>query len=154
MVLKIIAIGELNSWAKLAYDDYAKRLNGPFAIQSVQIPTPKRSKNLTTSSAMKSEASKINKHLDADDFIITLDQRGKSFTTEQFTQALQSWMSHKRACFILGGPDGLSGEIQKSAQARLSLSSMVLPHALARVMLIEQLYRAYTLTTNHPYHRA
>lgn len=153
MGLKIIAIGELSGWSKLAFEDYRKRLAAPFTLQHIQIPTPKRSKSANALQMMSLEAKKIIKHLDGE-FVVTLDQHGKAFTSEQFTTQLNKWHQSQSVCFILGGPDGIHDDIKILAKASLSLSNMVLPHALARVMLIEQIYRAYTIAQGHPYHRA
>lgn len=153
MQFKIIAVGELKGWSKLAYDDYAKRVAKPYSVDATQIATPRRAKNADKSAAIKLETQKISKCLKPDDYVIALDQHGKMLSTELFHDKLNVLSQNKRICFLLGGPDGLSDEILKRAHLKLSLSQMVLPHALARVMLIEQIYRSYTLTTNHPYHR-
>ncbi len=153
MLFKIIAIGELKSWTKLAFEDYAKRIQSPYSVKTIQIPTPKRAKNQSGDACIALETKKIEKHIKNDDYVITLDQHGKSLSTEQLAQKLDLITSNKCVTFILGGPDGLGQKILERAQFSLSLSAMVLPHALARVVLIEQIYRQYTLATNHPYHR-
>ena len=89
------------------------------------------------------------------DLIIAMDERGKDLTTEQFAQKVRAWRdAGESLCFIIGGADGLDPQLKSEARMMLRLSSMTLPHAMARVMLAEQIYRAFSILTNHPYHRA
>lgn len=153
MQLQIIAVGELKGWTKLAYESYAKRITKPYAIDMVELATPRRSKAMDPQQAKKIEAQKMAKYLKPDGYLITLDQHGKSMTTETFSQHLQGLTQYKQVQFVIGGPDGICPDLLAQSHLKLSLSAMVLPHALARVMLIEQIYRAYTMLTGHPYHR-
>lgn len=152
MGIKLIAVSELQGWAKLAYDQYAKRLHGPFSVESIQIPTPKRGKKVDAAKAL--EAKKILKSIQPHDFVILLDERGQTFNSIQFSQWLQAHQTQGRSlCFVLGGPDGFDDAVKQRANQTLSLSTFVLPHHLARVVLLEQIYRAHALLSNHPYHR-
>ena len=101
------------------------------------------------------EAERIRAAIPHNSLIIAMDERGKDLTTEQFAQKVRAWRdAGESLCFIIGGADGLDPQLKSEARMMLRLSSMTLPHAMARVMLAEQIYRAFSILTNHPYHRA
>ena len=123
--LHVVALGgRLPGWAEAACTEYAKRMPKGYEV---------------------SRASSLAKHKN----VVALDERGKDLTTVQFAQLLST-----ETAFVIGGPDGLDDAIKKDARLVLRLSSLTLPHALAQVVLMEQLYRAATLLTGHPYHRS
>lgn len=154
MALKIVAIGELVGWSKLAFEDYQKRIRPPFTLECFQIPVCKRNEK-NPQKAVQEEAQKLLRRTQSRDFVFALDPNGQTFTTLQFSQKMNDLQNHwSNIVFLIGGPDGFDASIYQRANALLSLSSLIFPHTFARLMLIEQLYRAYTLTTNHPYHRA
>jgi 23S rRNA (pseudouridine1915-N3)-methyltransferase len=100
------------------------------------------------------EAIKIREAIPKQTLIIALDERGKDMSTEGLAKELQGWRQNgKDVCLLIGGADGLDAELKKEANALIRLSSLTLPHAMARVLLVEQLYRAWTILQNHPYHR-
>jgi 23S rRNA (pseudouridine1915-N3)-methyltransferase len=123
--LHVVALGaRLPAWAETACADYAKRMPKGYQVERVGA-VPKKTR------------------------VVALDERGKNLTTVQFAQLLKS-----ETAFVIGGPDGLPDEMKEKADLLLSLSSLTLPHALAQVVLLEQIYRAATLLTGHPYHRS
>lgn len=116
--------------------------------------TAQRTKSSDAVTAVGMEGEKVLGKIKADDFVVLLDERGESLSSRDLGLRLQGWQSAGRdLCFVIGGPDGVSSECHKRADFCWSLSRMTLPHGLARVMFAEQLYRAWTLTTGHPYHR-
>ncbi|HET9843895.1 MAG TPA: 23S rRNA (pseudouridine(1915)-N(3))-methyltransferase RlmH [Gammaproteobacteria bacterium] len=154
MALKIVAIGELTGWCELAFKDYQKRIRPPFTLECFQIPVSKR-KEKTPQKAVQEEAQKLLRHTQVRDFVFALDPNGQTISSVQFSQKINDLQNHwSNIVFLIGGPDGFDSSIYNRANALLSLSSFIFPHTLARLMLIEQLYRAYTLASNHPYHRA
>ena len=104
---------------------------------------------------MKAEAEHILAKIEDDDWVVVLDEHGKDATTMALARSIASWRSDRREIvFVIGGPDGLAPEVKARANETLRLSAMTLPHALARVLLSEQLYRAWSILAGHPYHRA
>ena len=90
-----------------------------------------------------------------DEFVILLDERGRALSSEQLASRLEDWQHGGRnLCFVIGGPDGVSAAVRERADFSWSLSALTLPHGLARILCVEQLYRAWSLTAGHPYHRA
>lgn len=154
MLLHIVSIGNRPPvWAKLAYDDYAKRFPRPYKIQLTEIPTPNRSA-YSIPQAKALEWEKMQRHLSPQSGYIALDEKGKSWNTVKLAESLKDWQNqYKHLIFLIGGPDGLTDECRQKAHACWSLSGLTLPHALARVVVIEQLYRCISLINQHPYHR-
>ena len=156
MRLRVIAVGtRMSAWVEAAFNDYARRLRGADAIELVEVPVVRRNGQGDAKRSVKLEAERILALLEPRDFAVALDERGRSLTTVQ----LSAWLAERRTqgnrvCFIIGGPDGLDASIGARAQLCWSLSALTLPHALVRVLLAEQLYRASTLLAGHPYHRA
>lgn len=152
MRFRIIAVGKLRPHQPEAqlYQEYAKRL--PWALECKEIEV-KHYKNLDL--LKEKEADHILANLPSQCWVVALDERGKSFTSPQFANHLTEWSAHftSPVHFIIGGAGGLSARIRERANITLSFGTMVWPHALVRVMLIEQLYRSYSLLNQHPYHR-
>lgn len=131
-------------WVTAAYDDYTRRLRSSMRIDLEELPVG------------KSKADEEKRFLDrvGDDYLVALDEHGKPLTTAQLAQWLaQRIQEGRNLSFLIGGPDGLGPEILKKASWRWSLSALTFPHAMVRVMLAEQLYRAHSVLHNHPYHR-
>jgi 23S rRNA (pseudouridine1915-N3)-methyltransferase len=119
-----------------------------------EIPLARRGKDSRPQQLCAREGQQLLKAVPAGDRVIVLDVRGKRISTEQLAQQLESWqMSGDNYSLLIGGPDGLSSDCLERAEQRWSLSDLTLPHPLVRVLLAEQLYRAWTITVNHPYHR-
>lgn len=141
MSIHLIAIGNrMPDWIDRGYQEYSKRLQPPFDVILHEIALNK--------------VEQISKAIPKDSYIICLDQRGKSFTNQQLADKMQSWfMQFKNICFIIGGPEGLPKDCATKANLLWSISDLTFPHPLVRVILVEQLYRAWSIIQNHPYHK-
>ncbi len=120
-----------------------------------EIPAEKRTKNINIKAIKEKEAAKLKAAIPQNSRIVALDVNGQTWSTEKLATRLQDWMmGGQDIALLVGGPDGLTHEILQLAQETWSLSKLTFPHPLVRVILSEQIYRAYTITENHPYHRA
>jgi 23S rRNA (pseudouridine1915-N3)-methyltransferase len=154
MRLTIVAVGQkVPDWAQTAYDDYAKRFPPEIKVELKSVKTePRASKTLDT--LLLAEKSRIEAAIARGSHVVALDERSTSVTTVALAQRLKAWqLLGTDVAIVIGGPDGLEAGFKKAAHERLSLSELTLPHAMVRVLLIEQLYRAWSITINHPYHR-
>lgn len=123
-------------------------------INLIEIAAPKRSRVASVEKNIRREAQAIHKAIPSGSRRIVLDEQGKSFTSMALSEKMQDWlMTGQDIALIIGGPDGLDRQIKQQADEQWSLSSMTLPHALVRVILLEQLYRAWSILQKHPYHR-
>jgi 23S rRNA (pseudouridine1915-N3)-methyltransferase len=155
MRLVIVAVGQkVPDWAQSAYDDYAKRFPPELKVTLKAVKTePRGSKTLDT--LLAAERARIEAAIDKGTRIVALDEKGAAITTMGLADKLKAWqLAGGDVAIVIGGPDGLDPEFKRSAHERLRLSDLTLPHAMVRVLLIEQLYRAWTITINHPYHRS
>ena len=154
MRLTIVAVGQkVPDWAQTAYDDYAKRFPPELKVELKAVKTePRASKTLDT--LLAAERTRIEGAIGKNCHIVALDERGTAVTTVALAERLKTWqLSGYDVAIVIGGPDGLDAGFKQSAHERLRLSDLTLPHAMVRVLLIEQLYRAWSITINHPYHR-
>jgi len=154
MKLVIVAVGQrMPDWAQTAYDDYAKRFPPDCRVEVKTVKTePRGSKSLET--LLAAERSRIEAAIPKGARVVALDERGTALTTVSLAKHLREWqMAGDDVALVIGGPDGLDPAFKAAAHLRIRLSDMTLPHALARVLLIEQLYRAWSVNANHPYHR-
>lgn len=154
MKVVIVAVGQrMPDWAQTAYDDFAKRFPPDCRVEIKTVKTePRGSKTLETLYA--AERARIEAAIPKGARIVVLDERGSQLTTVALARQLKSWqLEGDDVALVIGGPDGLEPEFKAKAQMRIRLSDMTLPHAFARVLLIEQLYRAWSINVNHPYHR-
>ncbi len=154
MKLLIVAVGQrMPDWAQTAYDDFAKRFPPDCRVEIKTVKTePRGSKTLETLYA--AERARIEAAIPKGARIVVLDERGSQLTTVALARQLKSWqLEGDDVALVIGGPDGLDPEFKAKAHMRIRLSDMTLPHAFARVLLIEQLYRAWSINANHPYHR-
>jgi 23S rRNA (pseudouridine1915-N3)-methyltransferase len=141
-------------WISAGFNEYAKRMPREAKIELLEIKPEPRSSGKSTAQIMAAEAQRIEAALPANCLRIALDERGAQWTTRQFADRMQSWMGAGHdVAFIIGGADGLLPALKDGAQQLLALSALTLPHAMVRVLLAEQLYRAHSLLHNHPYHR-
>lgn len=154
MRLRIVAIGnKMPAWVTAGYRDYARRLPAEFNIQLVELPLGPRSKGQPVQRAIETEAEAIVKAVGADR-MIALDVRGKPWSTADLADRISGWRdSGDNRSLLIGGPDGLSPRCLQVAELRWSLSPLTLPHGLVRILVIEQLYRAWSMQMGHPYHR-
>ncbi len=154
MKLLIVAVGQrVPDWAQTAYDDYAKRFPPELKVELKTVKTePRGSKTLET--LLAAERERIEAVLPRGCRVVALDERGTALTTKALAQQLQQWqLESDDVALLIGGPDGLDPALRTAAHQRIRLSDLTLPHAMVRVLLIEQLYRAWSVNANHPYHR-
>lgn len=154
MKLVIVAVGQrMPDWAQTAYDDYAKRFPPDCRVEVKTVKTePRGSKTLDT--LLSAERTRIEAAIPKGARVVALDERGTALTTVALAKHLREWqMGGDDVALVIGGPDGLDPAFKAAVHLRIRLSDMTLPHALARVLLIEQLYRAWSVNANHPYHR-
>ena len=154
MRLVIVAVGQrMPDWAQTAYDDYAKRFPHELKVELKAVKTePRGSKTLETLYAAERE--RIEAAIPKGARIVCLDERGTSLTTLALAARLKGWqLEGDDVALIIGGPDGIEPAFRNAAHERIRLSDLTLPHAFARVLLIEQLYRAWSVNAGHPYHR-
>ncbi len=159
MRLRVIAVGtRMPPWVDAAFEDYARRLHAPWRLTLTEVAPARRREGIDAAAgaraAKAAEAKRILALLTGRDFVVPLDERA----TEPTTRELANWLTLRRAdgqdlAFIIGGPDGLADEVFARGHWRWSLSRLTLPHALVRVVLVEQLYRAASVLAGHPYHR-
>jgi 23S rRNA (pseudouridine1915-N3)-methyltransferase len=155
MKVRVIAVGtRLPAWVNEGFEDYARRLRGDMPLQLHQLATARRSGGGDAKRAMAEEARAMLALLGPRDHVVALDERGTQYSTKQ----LSAWLARRRAsgqdlALLIGGPDGLAEPVLARAAERWSLSQLTLPHALVRVIVAEQLYRAATVLAGHPYHR-
>ncbi len=141
-------------WVEEGVAEYRKRLPAEIQFDIKELPLPKRGKNTDIRRAIAQEGEAMAAAIPAGDHIIALDVLGKAVSTEALAEALASWqMDGDNVSILVGGPDGLSPACLALARQKWSLSAMTLPHPLVRVLFAEQLYRAWTINHNHPYHR-
>jgi len=154
MRLLIVAVGQrVPDWAQKAWDDYAKRFPSELRVELKAIKTePRGSKTLEQLYA--AERKRIEEAIPRGTRIVALDERGTALTTLALAAKLKDWqLGADDVALVIGGPDGLDPGFRQAAHERIRLSDLTLPHAMVRVLLIEQLYRAWSINANHPYHR-
>jgi len=154
MKLKIISVGhKMPSWVDTACGEYIKRMPRELPVEIIEIKPDKRAGGKNSQVVQEAEAQRILKAA-SKDFLIACDEHGKEKTTLQLAEMLKSWQEMGRdISIVVGGADGLDQKLIKQADMRWSLSQLTMPHAFVRVLLTEQLYRAYSITQNHPYHK-
>ena len=155
MRISLIAVGtKMPDWVSQGVAEYGKRMPRELQLEWREIPLARRGKDANAQQLCLREGEQIMKTIPAGDRVIALDVPGKRISTGQLAQHLRDWqMSGENYSLLIGGPDGLSGQCLERADMRWSLSDLTLPHPLVRILLAEQLYRAWTITVNHPYHR-
>ena len=155
MRIRIIAVGtKMPAWVTQGVEEYCRRLPRELNLQWREIPLARRTRDARAEQLMEREGEQILKAVPAGDKVIALDVQGKRLSTADLAAELSAWqMSGDNFSLLVGGPDGLSPQCLQRAGSRWSLSDLTLPHPLVRILLAEQLYRAWTITVNHPYHR-
>lgn len=155
MQLLVAAVGQrMPGWVNEAWHEYARRMPPGLSLSLREISLAKRGKNADTRRLAATESKALLEAMPSRARVIALDVQGLSWSTEKLAANLQDWMGDGRDVgFMIGGPDGINAEILQKADSRWSLGPLTLPHPLVRVVLAEQLYRAWTITQNHPYHR-
>lgn len=150
----ICAVGhKMPDWAIAAFREYTKRMPHEVSIELVEIKPEKRT-GLKVEQLLDAEADRILAAIPSGRRVVAMDERGRQWSTAQLAESMSDWMKEGGdTVFIIGGADGLAAAIRNSADEVLALSALTLPHALARILLAEQLYRAVSLIKGHPYHR-
>jgi len=154
MKLLIVAVGQrVPDWAQTAWDDYAKRFPPELRVELKAVKTEPRGSR-TVEQLMAAERKRIEEAIPKGARIVALDERGTSLTTMALAAKLKDWqLGGDDVALVIGGPDGLEPAFRQAAHERIRLSDLTLPHAMVRVLLVEQLYRAWSINANHPYHR-
>lgn len=155
MRLVVAAVGErMPGWVDEGFADYARRFPRKARLELAEVRPEKRSPTRTSAQTMAAEARRLEAALPAGAVRVALDERGGDVSTAALARLLAGWLAGGRDVgFLIGGPDGVDPGLRARADLVLRLSSLTLPHALVRVLLAEQLYRALSLLDNHPYHR-
>ncbi len=154
MRLLIVAVGQrVPDWAQTAWDDYAKRFPPELKVDLKAVKTEPRGSR-TVEQLMAAERKRIEEAIPKGTRIIALDERGTTLSTVALAGKLKDWqLGGGDVALVIGGPDGLEPAFRQAAHERIRLSDLTLPHAMVRVLLVEQLYRAWSINANHPYHR-
>ena len=153
--VRIVAVGSrMPQWVREPFDDYIQRLGSSLKITLTEIEPGARSGGRSPARAIETEGQRILAAVRANEFVVALDEHGSEMTTRE----LASWLATRLRdgsdlAFLIGGPDGFAPEVLQRANFKWSLSRLTFPHALVRVLLAEQLYRAHAVLANHPYHR-
>ena len=156
MHIRLIAVGDRQpSWVDDAFDSYTQRLPRQWKFRLDAIATSQRSKNKNPSAAVTAEGQNVLNMLKTAEHVVVLDERGTEMSSLGLAEKLSTWQtSGQDLSFVIGGPDGVSQALTARSDFRWALSRLTLPHGLARVLFVEQLYRAWTVSTAHPYHRS
>ena len=155
MRLCVVAIGQrMPTWVVKGWDEYARRFPRGYSLRLQEVPAIRRRPNADIDAIRRRESEALIAAAPPASSLIALDEKGQQWTTLELAAEMRRWMQDGRAvAFLIGGPDGLSEECLSKAEHRWSLGRLTMPHALVRVVLAEQLYRAWAVTQNHPYHR-
>ena len=153
--MTVAAIGQrMPAWVQSSWNEYARRFGQGVELVLKELPMAKRTRNSAVDVWRQSEGEALLGAVPAGHRVIALDERGIQWSTMELATRLKQWMQDEHGvCFLVGGPDGLSAECRERAQDTWALSRLTLPHPLVRTILAETLYRAWTITQNHPYHR-
>jgi 23S rRNA (pseudouridine1915-N3)-methyltransferase len=153
--LKLIALGHNQpGWVNDGVAEYAKRFPAEWPFELAELKPEKRAANRSTEIVLATEAERIRAQIPKQALLVALDERGEQLTTRGLAEHMSAWAREAPcATFVIGSADGLDAALKAQAQFRLGLSRLTLPHGLARIFLVEQLYRAVSLLSGHPYHR-
>lgn len=154
MKLTLLSVGDkLPGWANTAVAEYLKRMPREARVELVEVKPDKRA-GQSADSIKANEAARLLDKSPAGNLLVAMDEHGREVSTRELADLMARWMADGRdVALLIGGADGLAASLLEKAEVKLSLSRLTLPHALARVLLAEQLYRAVSLLNNHPYHR-
>lgn len=156
MKITLIAVGKrMPDWVTAGFQEYVQRLPSDYAIKLIEISAAKRTKGADINRLLQGEGEKVLAAIPSGDRVIALTERGQLWDTKGLAQQLQAWHDGKYGISLLvGGPEGLPASCLAKAHHHWSLSKLTFPHPLVRILIAEQIYRAYSLLHNHPYHRA
>jgi 23S rRNA (pseudouridine1915-N3)-methyltransferase len=155
MKIRLLTVGtKMPEWVNSGFREYSKRMPPELKVELIEVPIGIRGKNPSTQ-PIENQGRALLKYIGQQDFVVALEVLGKSQSTEALARQLENWqMSGQDLCLLIGGPDGLSADCLARANLKWSLSDLTLPHPIVRILVIEQLYRVWTINTNHPYHRS
>lgn len=155
MKINLIAVGKkMPFWVDVGFKEYAKRMPPELSLNLIEVAASKHTKSLNTKQIIEREGKQILAVIPVNNYVVALDVCGESFSTERLAEQLQSWRESARdISLLIGGPEGLSVECLNRADFKWSLSKLTFPHPLVRVIIAEQFYRAFTILSQHPYHR-
>ncbi|MFT6732862.1 MAG: 23S rRNA (pseudouridine1915-N3)-methyltransferase [Polaribacter sp.] len=155
MKIKLIAVGtKMPVWVETAFAAYAQRLPKDCSLELIEIAVAKRTKNQLADKWKEKEGELILKAIDPSDWVVALEVDGQNWTTSKLAKQIVNWQGKGcNVALLVGGPDGLSADCLARAQQKWSLSALTFPHPMVRVILSEAIYRAWSVTVNHPYHR-
>lgn len=155
MRLLIVAVGQrVPDWAQTAWDDYAKRFPPELRVEIKAVKTEPRAGGKALDALLAAERQRIEAAIPRGSRVVVLDERGTALSTRALADRLGAWqLGGDDVALVIGGPDGLDPGLRAAAHERIRLSDLTLPHALVRVLLVEQLYRAWSVRAGHPYHR-
>ena len=155
MRIKLIAIGtKMPQWVQQAYKEYAQRMPPICQLELIEIAAKKRGKNADTTRILRDEAQLLQEAIPKGTLIIALDRKGKHIDTSDLAREMQNWIDDSQnVAILIGGPEGIDPCFLQNTQKKWSLSALTFAHPVVRVMLAEQLYRAWSINANLPYHR-
>jgi 23S rRNA (pseudouridine1915-N3)-methyltransferase len=155
MKIQLIAIGKnMPAWINDGYDEYIKRLPSEFKISLTEIAAVKRTKSISLDQIQQTEGQKMLAAIPSGSLVIALDEHGQQWNTPELAINLQKWQNNwQKISLLIGGPEGLPPICLQKAQCQWSLSKLTFPHPLVRIIVAEQLYRAWSILAKHPYHR-
>lgn len=155
MKIRLLAIGSRpDDWVRTGVATYLERLPAHLKPELVEIPLSLRSSGGDPAVAKAKEGQRIIQRLKPNEYVITLDERGKPWSSVELSRQLVRWQVEENAvALVIGGPEGLADEVRKRANQSWSLSALTFPHGMVRVIVVEQLYRAWTILQGHPYHK-
>ena len=141
-------------WVQQGYKEYTKRIGVGLDIQLIEISPEKRSKSSDVKRIMQKEAERMRHSISPGNYVIAHDKKGTSWSTETLANKIAGWQQDgTNISLLIGGPEGMTPELLKQADTRISFSAMTFPHPVVRIILAEQLYRAYSILNHHPYHK-
>lgn len=155
MQINLISVGNrMPGWVQQGYDEYARRMPKECALILKEIAPGKRGKNSDLTRIVRDEGERMINVIPARTYVVTLDIPGKPWTTPELSSAMKQWLENgKNVALMVGGPEGLSDSVRDLSSESWSLSRLTFPHPIVRILVAEQLYRAWSLLNNHPYHR-
>ncbi|MBO9497736.1 23S rRNA (pseudouridine(1915)-N(3))-methyltransferase RlmH [Thalassotalea sp. G20_0] len=155
MRIRLISVGsKMPGWVEEGYREYSRRLGADVKLELVEIPLGKRSKGSDINRLQEKEAGQMLAAVGSGDLVVTMEIMGKAWSTEKLANNMGAWLhSGRNVSLLVGGPEGLHASCLAKADLRWSLSPLTLPHPLVRVVVAEQVYRAWSILHNHPYHK-
>lgn len=155
MRVRLISVASrMPRWVEQGYQEYARRMPAELPLELVEVPLATRGKNADVARLMRREGEQMLAATQPGDRIVTLEVTGRIWSTEELATHLENWrLEARNVNLMVGGPEGLAADVAARSEQRWSLSALTLPHPLVRILLAEQLYRAWTILNRHPYHK-